>query len=86
MIKVGVSGALGKMGREVIKTVFSANDMELVCAVDIIKNGEDIGELVLNQTINVKIDNNLEDAIKSSKPDVMIDFTSPSIIFENAKK
>ena len=86
MIKVGVSGALGKMGREVVKAIFSANDMKLVCAIDILKKGEDVGDLVLNQHVDVELNNDLEDAIKSSKPDVMIDFTNPSIIFENAKK
>lgn len=85
MIKVGVAGALGKMGKEVIKAVFEAQDMELVCAIDVQKQGEDIGELVLNKNINVKIQDNILTAIETSKPNVIIDFTNPAIIFENAK-
>ena len=34
MIKVGVVGALGKMGSQVVKTVIEANNMELAVAVD----------------------------------------------------
>ena len=35
MIRVGVVGALGKMGREVVNAVINAEDTELVMAVDI---------------------------------------------------
>lgn len=46
MIRIGVVGALGKMGREVIKAVCAAEDMKLVLAVDIQCEGEDIGKIV----------------------------------------
>ena len=85
MIRVGVTGAIGKMGKEVVKAIYEASDTELVCAVDIIEEGKDIGELVLNKTVNVKIQKDIKKAIEQSKPDIMIDFTSPAIIFENAK-
>ena len=86
MIRVGVTGALGKMGKEVIKAIYNAPDTELVCAVDIVEEGKDIGEIVLNKNTGIKIKKDIKEAIDSSKPDVIIDFTSPAIIFDNAKK
>ena len=85
MIKVGVSGALGKMGKEVVKAVFNADDMELVCAIDVQNAGSDIGEIVLNKTIDIKIQSDIKTAIDTTKPDIIVDFTNPAIIFENAK-
>ncbi len=83
MIKVGVVGALGKMGQEVVKAVFNAEDTQLVMAVDIQKVGEDIGQIVLGQPLNVSIKSNLIEAIKTDSPDVIVDFTQPSSIFEH---
>jgi len=78
MIKVGVCGACGKMGKEVVKTVLEDKNLELVCAVDIAYVGENITE-------NVKVVSDLKSAIEAGKPDVMVDFTQPDSIFENAK-
>ena len=35
MIRVGVVGAMGKMGQEVVKAVCEDDELSLVCAVDI---------------------------------------------------
>jgi len=43
MIKVGVLGARGRMGAEVVKAVNGANDLELVAALDL---GDSIDQLV----------------------------------------
>lgn len=76
MIKVGVVGALGKMGKEVVKAVLEAEDTTLVMAVDVI--GE--GTVIAN---DVKIESNLKQAIQTKKPDVVIDFTQPATVFEH---
>ena len=76
MIKVGVIGALGKMGKEVVKAVLNANDTVLVMAVDIVGEGTEITE-------NIKIETNLKEALQTKKPDVVIDFTQPSGIYEH---
>jgi len=70
MIKVAVCGALGKMGKEVCSTVVNNNDMELVARIDIA--GDDTYK-------------SIEAAAKENKIDVLIDFTQPKSIFENAK-
>jgi len=85
MIKVLISGACGKMGKEIVNAVCGANDMELVGAVDIVNVGEDIGKIALNQEKGVKISKDLKETILETKPDVVIDFTQPDCAFINAK-
>lgn len=69
MIKVAVCGALGKMGKEVVNAVTECPQTELVAQIDI------AGDLFKT----------IEEANKSCKIDVVIDFTQPKSIFENAK-
>lgn len=76
MIKVGVVGALGKMGKEVVKAVNEASDTQLVMAVDITGVNIDIGGGILIET-------DLERAIIDKKPDVIVDFTQPNDIFDH---
>ncbi len=85
MIKVIVSGACGKMGKEVINAVTNAEDMSLVGAVDIINTGEDIGRIALGQENGIKISNDLKSSILTIKPDIVVDFTQPNSAFANAR-
>ena len=85
MIKVAVCGALGKVGREVVKAVSESNDTELVAAIDKLEAGQDVGSLVLGKSNNVLISDDIETTIKNTKPDVIVDFTQPAYIFQNAK-
>lgn len=68
MINVAVCGANGKMGQEVVKAVNAAEDMTLTAQIDIF-NG---------QFATIK------DAKNSVQIDVLIDFTQPASIYENA--
>lgn len=70
MIKIAVCGALGKMGTEVVKAVNNAENMELAAKIDIA--GEDTYK-------------SIEEANSACDIDVLIDFTQPKSIFENAK-
>lgn len=85
MIRVGVIGCLGRMGQEVVKSVFETDGLELACAIDLNRQGEDIGEIIYGKQKGIKIHTNLKLAISETKPDVMVDFTQPQTIFENAK-
>ena len=80
MIKVGVIGAMGKMGKEVTAAVCNDNELSFVCAVD--KNNIDAN---VCSDSGVRIVGDLKSAIEMHKPDVMVDFTQPSSVFENAK-
>lgn len=77
MIKVGVVGALGKMGLTVVNAVQADTETKLVLAVDKFGKDKSIGELV------VKTD--IESALSEDKPDVVVDFTQPDTIFNNIK-
>ena len=68
MVNIAVCGANGKMGQEVIKAVSNAEDMALVAKIDI-KDGEFA---------------TIKDAKNSVKIDVLVDFTQPKSIYENA--
>ena len=70
MIKVAVCGALGKMGKEVVNAVTECPETELVAQIDIASDD---------------MFKSIEDAKKSCEIDVVIDFTQPKSIFENAK-
>lgn len=77
-IKVGVTGAMGRMGKEVVKTVLNDPELELVLAIDKFGVGEKI-------TDTVSVEDDIEKGINLHKPEVIVDFTQPSVIFENAK-
>ena len=68
MINIAVCGANGRMGQEVIKAVQAAEDMTLVAKIDI-NNG---------QFATIK------DAKNSVNIDILVDFTQPQSIYENA--
>lgn len=81
MIKVLVCGAMGKMGQAVVKAVQDDKDLELVAAVDVTGLGQELGQ----SGPSVLVEKDLQAAIKDKKPDVMVDFTNPQVVLENAK-
>lgn len=85
MIRVLVCGAGGKMGREVVKAVDTTDSLELVGAVDISLSGKPIADLLDKSTRTDLVYGRLDEALEELKPDVVVDFTSPSVIFNNAK-
>lgn len=84
MINILVNGACGRMGQAVVKTVIEDNELNLVAAVDI-AGGKDAGELVGLKANGVIIETDLKAAINSKKPQVMVDFTRPDVVFDNVK-
>jgi 4-hydroxy-tetrahydrodipicolinate reductase len=84
-IKVLISGAAGKMGRETVKAVAAESDLILVGAVDLSETGKDVGTLVGIKSVGIEITNNLVKTIKQTKPDVVVDFTNPTTVLANVK-
>ena len=78
--RVLVSGYLGKMGLEVAKAVDAAADLVLAGGFDPAKSQESI--LVDGKPVAPAF-TDLEAAIEAVKPDVMVDFTLPSVAAEN---
>jgi len=77
MVKVAISGALGRMGTNIGRIVDEAPDMELVGGIDV-REGMLFGTEVVPAA---KIDAFL----KEKKPDVLIDFTVAAAAVENIK-
>ena len=75
MIRVIVTGAAGKVGREVLSAVSAEADMEVVAAVDPLHAGETVADVVLVA--------DLAAAIAETNPDVLVDFTHPSVVALN---
>ncbi len=86
MIHVLVNGAAGRMGSEVVRALAEEDDLQLTGAVDPTHCGEDAGAAAGLVPNGVTISATLEEAFSVSKPDVVVDFTSPAVIFENAKR
>lgn len=83
--RVIVTGAYGKMGREVLKAVHNDPDLILVAAVDV-KSGDDVGEVIGIGKLGITIQDDLEKAIAESKATVLIDFTRPETVMGNIRK
>jgi 4-hydroxy-tetrahydrodipicolinate reductase len=88
--RVGVAGALGRMGRGIVKKVHEAEDLELVIAIEAPgspNKDRDIGELVGLGRVGVDVvtADELGDALKKVNPEVLIDFTTPEAAVENIK-
>lgn len=84
-IRVGVCGAAGRMGKEVVKAVLAENDLKLVMAVD---TGSPVGQdaaLIAgrNEACGVLVEDNLEQAMRAKQPQVVVDFTAPDAVLNN---
>jgi 4-hydroxy-tetrahydrodipicolinate reductase len=85
VIKVAVAGASGRMGQEVVKMVLADPELQLVAAIDRTSSVTDIGLTVGKEACGVSISNDLELVLVETKPDVMIDFTTPQSVISNAR-
>lgn len=75
MIRVGVMGAGGRMGREICRTVVDDPELELVAAFDREYQGLEIGTLIGRPIEGVLVETDLQKMLASTQVDVMIDFT-----------
>jgi 4-hydroxy-tetrahydrodipicolinate reductase len=82
MIRVLVSGAAGKMGSEVVRAVSDADGMEVAACVDPGANGVCID---LGDGTSIACRPGLAEAIGEFDPDVMVDFTHPSVVEGNLR-
>jgi 4-hydroxy-tetrahydrodipicolinate reductase len=82
-IAVIISGAAGRMGREVVRAVDDDPELRMVAAVDCRHVGEDAGEVAGIETTGIPIEENLAEAIERARPQVMVDFTVPAAVVSN---
>ncbi|MDD2421450.1 MAG: 4-hydroxy-tetrahydrodipicolinate reductase, partial [Heliobacteriaceae bacterium] len=79
-IRVLVSGAGGRMGREVVKAVLGDQAMQLVGVVDPWAVGKDAAVLAGLPACGMTVQGDLATAIQESRPEVMVDFTNPAVV------
>ncbi|SFQ10370.1 dihydrodipicolinate reductase [Psychrobacillus psychrotolerans] len=77
VIKVAVAGPRGKMGREAVATVIKNEKFLLVAVLDYKQETECLGD-------NIPIFTSLDLLIEQTEPDVLVDLTIPSAVFEHA--
>jgi len=81
-LKVVVAGALGKMGIETARAVNNDEDLQLVGLVDVRARGEMSSQFADR---SVPLSDDLDAILQRVRPDVMIDFTNPQVVYSNTK-
>lgn len=82
-MRICLSGATGSVGRHLFAAILDDPKMTLVSAVARSTAGQDIGAVMGRSPIGIPVTDNLEAALEQ-RPDVVIDYTHPSVIFDNA--
>jgi len=78
-IRIGLHGAMGRMGLRLIQLIAEDPRVELVAAIDRSKVGEDAGVAAGIRPLGVAV-KTLEDLGRAERPDVVIDFSHPSAV------
>src|SRR5919108_5555696 len=84
VIRVGVIGAYGRMGREVCRAVAEDPECVLVAAVDVTGSGESVGALIGHSELDVSVSDEL-DALTDAEVDVAVDFTHPDSVMDDVR-
>ncbi|RQG92347.1 4-hydroxy-tetrahydrodipicolinate reductase [Natrarchaeobius chitinivorans] len=78
-VRIGVTGATGRMGREVIDAVGDREDCEVVFAVTRDPDGRSVGG------IEVEPDGEFDSLVVEREPTVVVDFTAPGSAVDYAR-
>ncbi len=83
MIKLAITGCLGRMGSTITRLVLERNDMKLLypfARPGDNRIGKDIGEVlgIGNKGIKIFGSDLMEELFKNERPDILIDFTNPN--------
>jgi len=82
-IRVAVSGAMGRMGREVCRTVLATEGLQLVDAFDSLGKGEDMGIFLGMGGTGINVRQLTPQTLGENTPHVMVDFTTPLAVMQN---
>lgn len=84
MTRIVLAGAAGRMGKEAVKAIMAADDLELVGAVTGRSNiGEDAGTVAGIGPIGLPLATDLEAMLRATQPDVLVDLTLPHAVAQN---
>ncbi|MCX7668310.1 MAG: 4-hydroxy-tetrahydrodipicolinate reductase, partial [Atribacterota bacterium] len=85
-IRVLVAGAVGKMGKEVVRALSKEDDIQLVGAYDQKECGKDVGVLAGIGETGVIVESNLEKIIQEKNPQLVCDFTHAEALRQNLSR
>jgi 4-hydroxy-tetrahydrodipicolinate reductase len=84
VIRVGVLGAAGRMGRLVCQAVAEHPDLALVAGINPSLGGEHLGLMIGRPDVNVQISDGL-DTLLQAETEVAVDFTEPEAVMDNVR-
>jgi len=84
LIRVGVLGCAGRIGRLVCQAVAEDLELALVAGVNPSFGGEHLGSMIGHPDVDVRISNEL-DTLLQAETEVAVDFTRPDVVMENIR-
>ncbi|MGI6513454.1 MAG: 4-hydroxy-tetrahydrodipicolinate reductase [Syntrophomonadaceae bacterium] len=84
-LQVVVVGALGKMGRETVKVLKKSDNLILAAAVDVKAGNAKVSDITGDENDCLPIWPDLDEALDSVGVDVVVDFTNPQAVYNNAR-
>ena len=84
MIRVGVLGAAGRMGRLVSQAVAEDPDLALVAGINPSFDGKPLGPMIGHPEIDVRISDEIETLLQA-ETEVAVDFTRPDAVMDNVR-
>jgi len=84
MIRVGVIGATGRMGRATCVAVADEPELSLVAAISRSAAGQNLGTILGRADLDLVLADRL-DALVEAGVEVAVDFTSPSFVMEHVR-
>jgi 4-hydroxy-tetrahydrodipicolinate reductase len=84
VIRVGVLGAAGRMGRLVSKAVAEDAELALVAGINPSFHGERLGQMIGHPEIDVRISEEL-DTLLQAEAEVAVDFTQLDAVMDNIR-
>ena len=84
-IRICLAGATGNVGRQLVRAVLDADDLELTAAVGKRHAGNALSEVTGDPRATVKVHATLAEALAVSAVDVVIDYTKPEVVKDNVR-
>jgi 4-hydroxy-tetrahydrodipicolinate reductase len=87
LIKIGVVGAAGRMGKTIVTCIEDTDGVELCCGTEVAGNpalGQDVGELAGIGKKSIALHDDLEEMMRTC--DVVIDFSTPESSMRTLKE
>lgn len=85
MIRICLAGATGWTGKPLVRAILAAGDLTLVGAVSRRSAGQRLSTVVAGTDSDLVISPDVDTALETAAADVLVDYTSPSIVKANVE-